>query len=142
MSAAFGWGTSVYFIKKILDVDGTDGLGLLGIRNTILGLEALLLYYFLRRRSNQENGQEARTKEERNKSIKYLGISGLLGDSIGASVFFIAVQRIGAAVTTPISSTNPIIAAFIGYFSGIEDIKKTQFLGILLCVSGVVVIVL
>ncbi|MHA2030072.1 MAG: EamA family transporter, partial [Candidatus Kariarchaeaceae archaeon] len=86
--------------------------------------------------------QEPRTKEERNKSIKYLGISGILGDTIGASVFFVAVQRIGAAITTPISSTNPIIAAIIGFSTGIEDIKKAQFFGILLCVSGIIVIVL
>lgn len=142
VSAAFGWGTSVFFIKKILDVEGTDGLGLLSIRNAILGVEALIVYLVIKRRTGQSKKRETRTKEERNKSIKYLGISGLLGDSIGASIFFIAVQRIGAAITTPISSTNPIIAAIIGFVAGIEDIKKAQFIGILLCVGGVIVIVL
>lgn len=141
-SAAFGWGTSVYFIKKILDVEGTDGLGLLGIRNSILGLEALIIYFIIKKRKSTSNQQEIRTKEQRNKSIKYLGISGILGDAFGASVFFVAVQRIGAAITTPISSTNPIIAAIIGYFAGIEDIKRAQFIGILLCVGGVIVLVL
>ncbi|MHA2031210.1 MAG: EamA family transporter, partial [Candidatus Kariarchaeaceae archaeon] len=62
VSAAFGWGTSVFFIKKILDVDGTDGLGLLGIRNCILGLEALTLYYFLKQRHAHPDKQEPRTK--------------------------------------------------------------------------------
>ncbi len=142
ISAAFGWGTSVFFVKEVLDVEGTDGLGLLGIRNSILALEALVSYYIIKRRYDHTKQQNVRTKEERNKSIKYLGISGLLGDTIGASVFFVAVQRIGAAITTPISSTNPIIAAFIGFLSGIEDIKKAQFLGILSCVIGVIIIVL
>lgn len=142
VSAAFGWGTSVFFIKKVLDVEGTDGLGLLGIRNLILGLEAFIVYITIKRRHNRSKSQDIRTKEERNKSIKYLGISGILGDTIGASAFFFAVQRIGAAITTPISSTNPIIAAIIGFIAGIEDIKKAQFIGILLCVGGVIVIVL
>ena len=141
ISAAFGWGTTVFFVKKILDVDGTDAMGLLGIRNSLIALEALIAYFIIKRSYSLQNNVE-RTKEERNKSIKYLGISGLLGDAFGSSIFFLAVQRIGAAITTPISSTNPIIAAIIGYFSGIEGIKKGQFLGILLCVSGVIVIIL
>ncbi|MHA2251732.1 MAG: EamA family transporter [Candidatus Kariarchaeaceae archaeon] len=137
--AASGWGTSVFFVKKVLDIEGTNPLGLLGIRNLLLCIEGLVLYYMTRQYF--QNGEEM-TPEEKRESLKYLGISGILGDTIGASIFFIAIQRIGAAIPTPISSTNPIIASLIGYFAGIELIQRKQFFGILLCVLGTIVIVL
>ncbi len=136
--AALGWGTSIYFIRKILIIDGTDGLGLLGIRNFLLCIEGIILYYLTVNHVERLKS----TKEETIRSIKYLGFSGLLGDSFGAGIFFIAVQRIGAAIPTPISSTNPIFAILIGYMTGVELIKRKQLMGVLICVLGTIVIVL
>ena len=139
ISAAIGWGSSVFFVRKILEFENTNPLGLLGIRNLLLGIEALFIYLVVKRHVANE---PPKTKLEKRTSIKYLGLSGLLGDAIGASAFFLAVQRIGAAIPTPISSTNPIIAVIIGFFAGIEFIEKKQLIGILCCVLGTLVIVI
>ncbi|MHA2168992.1 MAG: EamA family transporter [Candidatus Kariarchaeaceae archaeon] len=139
ISAAIGWGSSVFFIRKILEFEDTNPLGLLGIRNCLLGLEGLFVYLVVRNYTNKEIPM---TKTEKRTSIKFLGLSGLLGDTIGASAFFLAVQRIGAAIPTPISSTNPIIAVIIGFLTGIELIEQKQLIGIMCCVLGTLIIVI
>ncbi len=135
VSSAFFWGSSVYMVRIILAHDGTNSFGVTGIRTLIMGFTALLLY--LTTRSSEE-----KNKPLSKKFFLYLTISGIVGWVIGASMFFIAVQSIGAAIPTPISSTNPVFAAIFGYYLGIEIISKKQFMGILITVAGIILIVI
>jgi drug/metabolite transporter (DMT)-like permease len=70
-----------------------------------------------------------------------LAASGIVGWVLGASLFFFAVQNIGAGIPTPISSTNPIIASIIGSLFGIEQLSRKQFSGIMTVVLGIILIV-
>lgn len=137
--AAGAWGTSIFFVRKILEFEGTDSIGLTGIRTFLMGL--IGLFYVLSNK-NVRNTFKSQEKEEKRKMAKYMFLSGIFGWVIGASSFFFAVQNIGAAIPTPITSTNPIISVVIGKLFGIENINKQQFTGIIFSVLGTIIIVI
>ncbi|MHA2253727.1 MAG: DMT family transporter [Candidatus Kariarchaeaceae archaeon] len=137
--ASMCWGSSIFFVRKILEFDNTESMGLTGIRTLYMGIGAMIFYYLM---PKNERDLEWATKEEKLRSIKYLALSGIIGWVLGASIFFLAIQNIGAAIPTPISSTNPIIASIIGYYLGIEVLSKRKFIGILLSVTGTILILL
>lgn len=131
------WGISIYFVRLVLERPGTDALGLTGLRMMVIGLTAILIY---RVGTHQKIIEDTTSTRHRN-SWKYMAASGFIGWVFGASFFFAAVQQIGAAIPTPISSTNPIIASIIAQLLGIDQLNFRQFLGILVTVLGVIVIV-
>lgn len=136
---AFGWGTSIFFIRKVFEVEGTEAFGFLGVRTFLVGIEALFIY--LLTKSSLDNDIEL-DEAERKKSIVYLGLSAFLSDVLAAGIFFSVIQRIGTAIPTPVSSTSPIAASIFGYIYGIESLSKKQFLGILICVIGTIIILI
>ena len=99
------------------------------------------LFYVL---SNKKVRDSYKSQEmgEKRKTAKLMFLSGILGWVIGASSFFFAVQKIGAGIPTPITSTNPIISVVFGKLFGIENINKQQFIGIIFSVLGTIIIVI
>ncbi len=139
LSSALCWGTSIYFIRKIFAFDGTDAIAITGIRLFLIGMMGLLVFVTSRKR---RESQRQRPREAIINSIKYIFLSGLIGWTIGATIFFFAIQIGGAAIPTPVSSTNPIIATLIGLGLGIEEVSRKQFSGIVMSVLGTIIIVL
>lgn len=139
LGSAVCWGSSVFLVRQVLNSPGSDPTSLTGFRMLMLGLLSVSIYYFLR---NGNEKIDTGTKQDKRKTIIYLGLSGIVGWVIGATIFFVAVQNIGASIPTPISSLNPIVAVIIGYIFKIEAINKKQFLGVLTSVLGTIVIVL
>lgn len=139
LGAGFCWGTSIYYVRIILENENTDAFGLTGIRTMYMGTVGYLIFMTSK---EQRELQKTRSKEEKRTSIKFLALSGIIGWVIGASAFFVAVQKIGAAIPTPISSVNPVIASLIGIGFGLEHIRKKQFIGILFSVLGTIVILI
>ena len=139
LGAGFCWGTSIFYVRLILTYDDTEAFGLTGVRTLFMGLIGFIIYFAS---SEQRKLQKLRSDQEKINSIKFLALSGIIGWAIGASVFFWAVQMIGAGIPTPISSINPVIASVIGIFYGLEKITTKQFLGILFSVLGTITILL
>lgn len=139
LSSAAAWGTSVFFVRQILAIEGTDPFALTGFRAVIMAIAGFTIYY---KSSNNRLTQKNRTNQDKKNSFRLLALSGIVGWVIGAAIFFLAVQRIGAAIPTPISSTNPIVATIFGYSLGLEQIQVRQFFGILCCVLGTIIVVL
>ncbi len=139
LGAGFCWGTSIYYVRIILENENTDAFGLTGIRTMYMGTIGYFIYLTSK---EQRELQKTRSKSEKRTSVIFLGLSGLIGWVIGASAFFVAVQKIGAAIPTPISSVNPVIASLIGIGFGLERIRKKQFIGILFSVLGTIVILI
>jgi drug/metabolite transporter (DMT)-like permease len=137
LGAGLCWGTSIYYVRLILEKNNTDAFGLTGVRTLFMGILGFIIYYSSK---EQRNLQKLRPQKEKINSIKLLALSGLVGWTIGASAFFYAVQKIGAAIPTPISSLNPIVASVIGIGYGLEHINKKQFSGIICSVLGTIVI--
>jgi len=135
---ALFYGFSVYYIKIALSFDTTDAISVSGIRTLILGLIGLIVFHSS---SKNRDVRRQRSKESKMRSFKFLAVSGIIGWVIGATAFFIAVERIGAAIPTPISSTYPIVATIIGLFLRIEEVSKKQFVGIIFSVLGTVIII-
>ncbi|OLS28734.1 MAG: 4-amino-4-deoxy-L-arabinose-phosphoundecaprenol flippase subunit ArnE [Candidatus Heimdallarchaeota archaeon LC_2] len=139
LGAGFCWGTSIYYVRVILEHENTEAFGLTGIRTLYMGLFGFMIYFSS---SEQREIQKNRPISEKRASLKFLALSGLVGWTIGATAFFVAVQKIGAAIPTPISSINPIIASIIGISFGLEQIQKKQFMGIIVSVIGTIVILI
>jgi drug/metabolite transporter (DMT)-like permease len=140
LGAAVCWGTSVVLVRIILAVEGSDPVSLTGVRVFLIGLIAIIIFLFQKSSGNIKT--DIRNKSEKNHSFLVLGISGLVGWVIGSTVFFFAVQNIGASIPTPISSLNPIIAVLIGYYLKLEKINRNQFIGVLFSVLGTIIIVI
>lgn len=138
LSTSTFWGTSIVIVRIILQQNGSEAIGLTGVRTLFMGLFSLCILLavpqFRKEISNSDRKDLKRT-------FKLLALSGIVGWIIGASAFFFAVQKIGAAIATPISSTNPIVASIIGVVSKTESISLVQFLGIIVTVIGTIVIV-
>ena len=137
---AIAWGTSVAFVSYILkSLPGAESISLTGIRILFIGMIGLGIFLLSK---NSVKTYIERPRKEKLNSLFYLGLSGLIAWTFGASLFFFAVQNIGAAIPTPISSTNPIWAVLIGTIFGIEFITRKQMLGVFSCVIGTIIILL
>ena len=118
---------------------GAESISLTGIRIFFIGVIGLTLFLLSNR--NLKDYFD-RPRQEKINSFVFLGLSGIIGWTIGASLFFFAVQNIGAGIPTPISSINPIMAVIIGSILGIEFITRKQSFGVLSCVLGTIVILI
>ncbi len=138
LSIAFFWGSSIFMVRSVLLYQGTNAFSITAIRSVFMMVISIVVLGFIAIRSGQA---PTPNWTEHREAMKFMGISGILGWVVGASSFFFAVQLIGAAIPTPITSANPVIAGLLGYFTGIEDIGLYQLLGILVTVIGTIIII-
>jgi len=71
-----------------------------------------------------------------------LGVSGVIGLTIGDTFLFKAYQEIGPRVAMLIMSLAPAIAAILAYFILGEGVSATGALGILITICGISLVVL
>ncbi len=136
LTVALFWGTTIFTVRYILLIPGTEAIGLTGIRVAQIGIGALIAYLFTRKSDSEE------TEIFNKKSWMYMGISGILGFVIGASALFLSIQSIGAGIATPISSTNPVVSVSIGMMFGWELKDMRKIVGTILSVIGTIIIIL
>jgi len=74
--------------------------------------------------------------------ILYLGISGVIGLSLGDTFLFKAFQELGARISMLIMSIAPAIAAVLAYVVLDESLSTVGVLGIVITVSGIAIVVL
>ncbi|MCY3409995.1 MAG: DMT family transporter [Candidatus Heimdallarchaeota archaeon] len=128
------WGTAIFMIRFLLLIPEAESLGLTGVRVFIIALGAIIIYHF--------KPKQGIFNHPSRRSISYLSISGLLGFVIGAGSLFIAMKAIGAAITTPISSTNPIFVILFSMLFGMDKPDSRKIIGTVLSVIGTIIIVL
>lgn len=71
----------------------------------------------------------------------WLGISGIIGLSLGDAALFQAFVQIGTRLTVLVFSTAPIFAAIMGYLFLHETLTAVQVVGILVSLAGVLWVV-
>lgn len=71
----------------------------------------------------------------------WLGLSGVIGLSLGDAALFQAFVQLGTRLTMLVFSTAPVVAAVLGYFLFGETLEPIQLLGMLLSLSGVLWVV-
>ena len=75
------------------------------------------------------------------KQVINLGISGIIGLSLGDTFLFKAFQIVGARISMLIMSLAPAIAALVAYFILGESLSFVGVLGIFVTIFGVSVVV-
>ncbi len=126
-------------MRKILENEATDAIGVTGLRTLFIGIFAFMVILSDKERKQKILGIDPSSIK---RTFLLMGFSGVVGWVIGATAFFYAVQLVGASIPTPISSTNPIFATLFGVALGIEDLTKVQFTGVILSVVGTIVILM
>jgi drug/metabolite transporter (DMT)-like permease len=76
------------------------------------------------------------------RTMKIVGIAGFFGMGIGSLLYVSAVKYAGAAVMSVISSTAPLFAVPISVFYLKERLTRIAGLGIVLTLSGIILVVL
>ncbi len=128
------WGSAIYMVRLLLIASGTEPFGLTGVRVSFIAIGAIITYII--KPKNKLFGRPDK------RSIKYLILSGITGFAIGASALFVAQEGIGAAITTPVSSTNPIFVLIFSLLLGKELINRSKLIGTIISVLGIIIIVL
>ncbi len=139
LGSALSWGSSVVLLRVITNLPGTDAFGITGVRMLLIGIVGLTIHYMS---PDLKRSRAEKTTEQRKKSTFYMMLSGVIGWVVGASLFTYSIQLIGAAIPTPISATNPVIASLIGLKLGLETLSRKQFIGIVLSVIGVIIVII
>ena len=131
--AALFWGLTIFFTKLILDDPQVEVVSMMAIRN---GLMVVLAFIFALSRAiikRKENGFNIFAPK---KEALFLSIGGALAWCVGGMSFFTAVRKIGAGISTPLSSISPLIVLFLGVFLLKEKMTKKQLIGILFIFAG------
>ncbi|MHA2074560.1 MAG: DMT family transporter, partial [Candidatus Hodarchaeales archaeon] len=112
IAAAFFWSFGIISVRLILDFGDIDVFALATVRFGFLTIIVSVFWIIQTFTTRKENGKPYITSTK--KEVFFLGIGGVLAWGFGAISFFIAIELIGAARATPISSINPVIAILIG----------------------------
>lgn len=74
------------------------------------------------------------------KAGKWMVLASVIGAPIGMTGYMIAINNIGASYTAAISAFFPALGAVLSYIFLKERMKGYQWLGLLICLSGVAVL--
>ncbi len=74
------------------------------------------------------------------KAGKWMLLASILGAPIGMTGYVLAINNIGASYTAAISAFFPALGAVLSYFFLKEKMKGYQWVGLLICLTGVAVL--
>jgi len=131
--AAFFWGGTIFFTRKLLEDSDIEVISMMGVRNGLMVVMAFIaaFSFSLIKNKGVKKPQTARYKE--------LGIlmgGGVISWCIGGVSFFTAVGMIGAGISTPLSSISPFIVLLLGSIFLKEKIKLPQIIGVAIIIGG------
>ena len=135
--AALFWGINIFLTKLILDDPQVEVISMMAIRN---GLMVVMAFIFALSRAvikHKEKGFEIFAPK---KEALLLSVGGALAWCVGGMSFFTAVRKIGAGISTPLSSISPLVVLFLGVFLLKEKMTKRQLIGILFIFVGSVLL--
>jgi len=136
--AAVMWGLSITLTGVVLKEPGVAVLPIVSIRLFIL----LTLVFFLSIIHNRNQLTILNKEVLLERETIVLAIGGIIGYAIGMTAFFFSLDMIGASQAVPLSSIYPMIATVFGIIVLKEKIRIKQWIGIVLIVSGCILVIL
>lgn len=139
--AAVFWSLAIYTLRVVLDHPEVNVYSMATLRFAILTLFFVILWIgntFYRQQAGIEDPSFISIMDK--KVLSGLGLGGIISWGIGGVCFFFAIEMIGAARATPISSINPLISVIIGVLILKEKLTRLQAFGIILILIGSVII--
>lgn len=76
------------------------------------------------------------------RQVTIVTIAGIIGITLGGLAFYISLDILGAARTTPITAVSPMFAALFAWAILKERIRMSQAIGILLTITGIWIVTL
>jgi drug/metabolite transporter (DMT)-like permease len=135
--AAIFWGGTIFFTRLLLEDPNVEVIPMMAVRNGLMVANAAF-FVLIRAIINRKNVIKALFPPQKETVILALG--GALAWCVGGVSFFTAVERIGAGISTPLSSVSPFIVMLLGAFFLKEKIKIPQFIGVFFIVAGSIVL--
>jgi DME family drug/metabolite transporter len=142
IGAAMFWSLAIITVDYLLEIPKVDVFvfSLATIRFGILTIliSALWIIFDKYQLNAKEKGRVFAPFTR--KEILVFGLNGILSWGVGAVSFFTAMELIGSARATPISSINPLVAVILGIIFLREKFSSLQAVGILLvCLASILI---
>ncbi len=134
LSAALFWGVTIVFTKILISIDSVYVIPMLAVRNGLMVLIAGVILLGKKALSSITNTPMGKITNK--KDLIFLIIGGIVTWLGGGGSFFTAVNLIGAARSTPISSISPFVVLIWSAIFLKEKIVKFQVLGVTFIVVG------
>lgn len=131
--AAIFWGATIAFTRILLEDSQIEIVSMMGIRNGLMVVGAFILVV-IRTLFNKERFKKSFFPPR--KEAIYLMIGGAISWCIGGVSFFTSVNRIGAAISTPLSSISPLIVSILGFIFLKEKLRIQQLVGVVIIIGG------
>lgn len=139
--AAIFWSMAIFSVRLILDHQEVQVFSLATIRFAILTLffgSLWIINTLYRHQIGIEDPSSIKIMDK--KIITVIGLGGIVAWGVGGVSFFFAIEMIGAATATPISSINPLVSVIIGVLILKEKLTPKQAFGIILILLGSIII--
>ncbi|MHA1828294.1 MAG: DMT family transporter [Candidatus Heimdallarchaeaceae archaeon] len=135
--AALFWGATIVFSRLILEDPQVKIFTMMGVRN---GFMVFATFIFVVIRTVFKKNRTIRTLFPKKREAFILIGGGAISWCIGGVSFFNAVLLIGAHLSTPLSSISPLVVTFLGVIFLKEKINLLQVGGIILTITGTILI--
>ena len=140
--AAFCQGAGLVLAKKGMLDQAAAGLPLHPVHATFMRLSigtlSLLIMILLTRKWNQTVFPIRINKEG---GIRFAVLGTIFGPTLGVSLSLFTVAYLDAAAAQTIFSLVPVVALFLSYFLIREKITGKSLIGVLVAVSGVIILI-
>lgn len=133
--SGFSWAVDALLISFVLAAIVKDSIiSVLGVSMLHDGFAALwlLALLILRRRSIELSSLT------KSRDALFCMLGALLGGPLAMTCYLLSIHQIGVAVTTTVTASYPLIGAFLSMLFLKEQITRRTWLGLSLCLIGVV----
>ncbi|MHA2358555.1 MAG: EamA family transporter [Candidatus Heimdallarchaeaceae archaeon] len=136
--AAIFWGSTIVFARQLIEeTPEMEILPMMAIRNGLMVIVAAIMVFSRTLLNREKHGNDFFPPK---KEALFLSVGGATAWCIGGVSFFNAVERIGAGLSTPLSSISPFIVILFGVVFLKEKISWPQILGAILIVIGSIIL--
>jgi len=134
---AFVWGIMMFFDILILNEDDIDGITFSTVKIMMVTIFSLILLTIFGMKNSFQD-----INLSNKKSVKYMLLAGFVGWVVGIILVYSAFDLGSAEIIIPIIGLNPLFAVMISILLKFEGINRVKGIGIILCVTSSIILVI